>query len=125
MGPWVQVDDRIHAFMINDAEQMLGVPRAKAIGQPVDRVAIPRQLLDAALNSMTQGLVTTDAGGRLQIWNNRFAAMLEPPDGAGPQQLPAPGLHAGMTIRDALARCHHSVAAVALALDRSRLDVVK
>ncbi len=59
--------------------------------------------------------MTTDAGGRLQIWNNRFAAMLEPPDGAGPQQLPAPGLHAGMTIRNALARCHHSVAALALA----------
>ena len=30
------------------AEQMLGISRDKAIGQPVDRVAVPRSLLDAA-----------------------------------------------------------------------------
>ncbi len=30
------------------AEQMLGIARAKAIGQPVDRVAVPNSLLDAA-----------------------------------------------------------------------------
>ena len=58
-------------------------------------------LLDAALNSMTQGLVTTDTAGRLQVWNQRFAGILGLPEGT---------LCAGMAIRDALARCHDSMA---------------
>lgn len=43
----VDEDGTIVAFNAA-AEQMLGVARAKAIGQPVDRIAVPRQLLDAA-----------------------------------------------------------------------------
>ena len=64
--------------------------------------AATSHLLDAALNSMTQGLVTTGADGRLQIFNQRFAAMLG---------LPEHTLVAGMAIRDALAQCHDSIAA--------------
>ncbi len=64
--------------------------------------AATSHLLDAALNSMTQGLVTTGADGRLQIFNQRFAAMLG---------LPEDTLATGMAIRDALALCHDSIAA--------------
>jgi diguanylate cyclase (GGDEF)-like protein len=39
-----------------------------------------RQLLDAALNSMVQGLVTLDRAGTLQVWNRRLAVLLRLPD---------------------------------------------
>ena len=39
------------------------------------------QLLDTALNSMAQGLVTTGPDGGLTLWNRRFAAILALRDG--------------------------------------------
>ncbi|MFN0184005.1 MAG: putative bifunctional diguanylate cyclase/phosphodiesterase [Aquabacterium sp.] len=88
---------RAVAILAEDVRELerRGIAQAKA-----------SQLLDAALNNMTQGLVTTDAEGRLQIWNHRFAAMLD---------LAEPALAAGMTIRTVLATCQDSVAAGALA----------
>jgi len=43
----VDEDGTVVAFN-TAAEQMLGITRGQAIGQPVDRIAIPRSLLDAA-----------------------------------------------------------------------------
>jgi len=59
------------------------------------------QLLDAALNSMIQGLASTGADGRLRIWNDRFATILGLPDRS---------LRLGMTVREALAGCHDNAA---------------
>jgi diguanylate cyclase (GGDEF)-like protein len=61
-----------------------------------------RQLLDAALNSMVQGLVTLDRGGALRLWNRRFAVLLGLPNGL---------LRPGITLAEVLAACPSSAAA--------------
>ncbi|MCC6717772.1 MAG: EAL domain-containing protein, partial [Acetobacteraceae bacterium] len=76
---------RAVAILANDVGELerRGIAQAKT-----------SQLLDAALNSMVQGLATTDAAGRLQLWNRRFAAILALPDAR---------LRTGMTIAQATA----------------------
>ena len=61
-----------------------------------------RQLLDAALNSMVQGLVTLDRAGTLRVWNRRFAVLLGLPNGL---------LRPGIALSDVLAACPGTAAA--------------
>ncbi len=64
------------------------------------------QLLDAALNNMAQGLVTTGPDGALTLWNRRFAAILALPEGA---------IRVGMTLPQVLAGLGPSTDLAALA----------
>ena len=93
-----------------DARGPIGdIARAVAVladdGRELERRGIAQaqtsQLLDAALNSMIQGLASLDADGRLRVWNDRFVAILGVPDRA---------LQTGMTVREALAGCSDSAA---------------
>ena len=48
-----------------------------------ERLQVQNMLLDDALRDMSQGLCMFDAGGRLMLWNRRFAEMYRLQSGSG------------------------------------------
>jgi len=76
----VDEDGTVVAFN-TAAEQMLGVSRAGAIGQPVDLVAIPRSLLDAAAAEPGRRIEDTAVRSDGRVFPVEVAVLRLPVDG--------------------------------------------